>query len=90
MTRHESRGMTVDDVDVTVDITVEGEEKPGERVMIDLKDRAARVLQALESGEHPDECDGWMISIDWDAILDDDTCTCGAGRVCDVCGGDDE
>lgn len=53
-----------------VSFTVEGDDEgAANKLTVDLKDRVVRVLRALEDSEqpdHPDECEGYLMAVDWE------------------------
>lgn len=73
MMRASRKGVTLedDDWDVSVDITVEGDDEDAvERVMMHTHDQSVRAMEAINEQTHPDDVAGigWMI--DWSRILD--------------------
>jgi len=55
-----------------IDITVSShEEDVAGKMIIDLRDRAYRVSQAMGTGVHPDKAESHPISVRWDDVLKD-------------------
>ena len=70
MTEFTTEGIVVEDGDVEVDISVKGDEKAAETVMLHIHDEAVKALNAVSEGKHPDDCDGYIVRPDWDARLE--------------------
>lgn len=72
MSKFETSGMTTPDdaPDVTVDITVEGDEDAAQTVLLHSKDQIVRAMQAVSEGKPPEDCDGAMVSVDWERKLE--------------------
>lgn len=74
MVRTQETGISIPDVEdgVEVSFTVEGDDEGAvNRAAIDLKARVVRVLQALDDPEqpnHPEECEGYLMAVDWDRV----------------------
>ena len=75
MVRHDQRGISLPDddaPDVTMDIAVYGDDVEAvEKTLMHAKDQGIRAMQALNTGEHPDDCDGGPMRVAWDRVLDD-------------------
>lgn len=76
MVRHEQSGISLpgeDTHDVSVDITVRAQvnEDVADKVLIHAKDQIVRAMQAFEEGEHPNNCEGTMMHVSWDRVLED-------------------
>lgn len=74
MVRHLHRGIGLpgdEAPDVTVDLVVEGEDEDvADKVLLHAKDAAVRALQAYHEGQHPEDCDGIPLTVDWDAVVE--------------------
>lgn len=66
-TRYKNEFSSKDD-EIEVTLEVSGPEDDAEPVMAHLHDQTIRVLQAMESGLMPSDCEG-AFDIDWEAIL---------------------
>lgn len=71
MTRLATKDIGYPNENVEIDIHVEGEEQAANRVMMDLKDRAARLIQAERDEIPPEECDGAGWQINWQEVFGD-------------------
>lgn len=59
--------------DVEFAIEVEGDDEDVvNAVAREAREHGVRALQALASGKHPDECEGALVSNDWEGLLTDD------------------
>jgi len=73
MTRVSYDDVTAGDVDVYVDITVDGApEAVVEKVAMHARNEAVRAMQAFAEGKPPAECKGTGVSIAWDRVLADE------------------
>lgn len=66
MTTFETTKISVNGVEVEVDLRVSGEEKQAESVMMHAHDEIVRALQAVRDKTEPSECDGLGIRTDWE------------------------
>lgn len=77
MTRIQESGISIPGVEdgVEVSFTVEGDDEDAvNKAALDLKGRTVRVLQALDDPDqpnHPDECEGYLMAVDWDRVAAD-------------------
>lgn len=56
--------------DVEFDVVVRGEDGDiVEKTAVEARDAGVRALEAFATGEHPDDCQGTPIGIDWDGVL---------------------
>lgn len=67
-----TEAITTEGVDVEIDLTVRGDEDKAEKVKMHAHDEIVRALQAFETGEHPRDCEGFIMSVAWDRVLGDD------------------
>jgi hypothetical protein len=71
MTKHERNGISIEGVDGSIDITAEFEDEAvSEAAIIDLGDRAARILQAVKHAKTPENCEGTGVTINWGSKFD--------------------
>jgi hypothetical protein len=66
-----TEGVTVEDGDVEVDLTVRGDEGKAEKVLIHARGEAVRAMRALRDGEHPDDVDDHLVTVAWDRVVGD-------------------
>jgi len=66
-----NEGVTVEDGDVELDITVRGDEKDAEKVLIHARAEAVRAMRALRDDEHPDDVDDHPATVAWNRVVGD-------------------
>ena len=66
MTTFETTKISVNGVEVEVDLRVSGEEKKAESVKMHAHDEIVRALQAVRDETEPSECDGLGIRANWE------------------------
>lgn len=75
MVTHTQRGISLpgdDTHDCEANITVQCEnEAIADKVLMHTKDELIRAMQACEELQHPDECDGGMMSINWEKVIEE-------------------
>lgn len=64
MTEFSSENMAVGEIDVSV--TTNGPEDDAEKVHMHVMDEAAKAMQAVDEGTHPDKCEGQIFTVQWE------------------------